>query len=75
MCPPVEGLISQCACNKNGSQNVVTISGSDVTVTNLTGEDGYVMMYLVSTSSGCQNECDIKTVEEIYRINVEQDGE
>ena len=67
VCPPVEEIVS-CACNKE-SNNFITISGSYLTVSNLTEDVDYVLLHFMSSGlSGCNNKCEIRSVTEIYKI-------
>lgn len=72
VCPALQEIISECACNKNNPRNMVTISGNTVTVANLTEEMSYVIVYLVSVTAGCQNRCTIRRIMKIYKITLFQ---
>lgn len=75
VCPPVERVISQCACNIENPNNIVTISNHSITVSNLTQDagEGEVILHLVSSvSSGCINTCNLRSIVGVYRIVVTQ---
>ena len=75
VCPPVEQFMARCACNiENPDSNMINISNHTVTISNLnyrTDEmgEGEVMLYFVhSDSSGCNNHCNLRSIEEEFRI-------
>ena len=71
VCPPVEEIMPTCACNMQSDDNVVTISNSNVTISNLTSMDGVhsVTIFLViSTSTGCQGRCNLRSIEGAYKV-------
>lgn len=67
VCPLIERLIEICACNKDTSTNFVTISGHNVTISNLTQ---YLSMHLVSATTGCQHACSLRSVVITYQIMI-----
>ena len=65
VCPPVQQLISQCACNiDNLEGNIVTISDNRLSISNLTLDtDEEMTMYFVSSvSSGCRGTCNLRSI-------------
>ena len=75
VCPPVELLISQCACNSHYSNNIVNISRNQLVITNITEEmgEGEVSLYFIfSISSGCRDSCNLRSIAAIYKIVVTQ---
>ena len=69
VCPVTPDLTSECACNKNDPENLVTVSGDRVTVSNLSDQLDHVLLYFVSSNaSGCQQRCNVRSVAQIYRL-------
>lgn len=69
ICPPVEQLISQCACNIANPTNMVTISNNYIAITNLARQMEDVALYFVSTvSSACNGICRLRSVVKVFRI-------
>ena len=65
VCPPVEQLISLCACNIGNPNNLITISGFHAVVSNLTqqmGEGEVTLSFVSSVPSGCQGTCNLRAV-------------
>lgn len=72
VCPPVEELLSQCACNI-GTPNINTISmsGHTLVISNLAAEmgKGEVSLHFVSSvSSGCNSNCNLRRAKGMYRF-------
>ena len=69
VCPPVQEILSQCACNKIGSKNLVTISDGRLEISNFVEELDNVLFYFAnSSSSGCQNGCNVRSIAQTYKI-------
>ena len=69
VCPVSPNLTSECACNKNDPENLVTVSGDRVTVSNLSDQFDQVLLYFVSSNaSGCQQRCNVRSVAQTYRL-------
>ena len=72
VCPPVEELLSQCACNI-GIPNInnISISGHTLVISNLAAEmgKGEVSLYFISSvSSGCNSNCNLRRTKGVYRF-------
>ena len=69
VCPVSQDLTSECACNKNDPENLVTVSGERVAVLNLSDQLDQVLLYFVSSNaSGCQQRCYVRSVAQTYRL-------
>ena len=69
VCPVTPNLTSDCACNKNDPENLVTVSGNRMAVSNLSDQLDQVLLYFVSSNaSGCQQRCFVRSVAQIYRL-------
>jgi hypothetical protein len=77
VCPPVERFISQCACNAYYPNNVISISGNNLSISNLTQEMGtggeaVSLFFVSSVSSGCLMTCNLRSIAAVYRIIITQ---
>ena len=69
VCPVSPDLTSECACNKNDPENLVTVSEDHVTVSNVSDQLGQVLLYFVSSNaSGCQQRCYVRSVAQTYKL-------
>ena len=75
VCPPIQQILSICACNMNSTNNLVTITGSDseheVVVSNLAQEVDHITLYFVySVCNGVPDNCNInlRSLEGVYNI-------
>ena len=72
VCPPVEELMPRCACNaENMNRNFITISNNTVIVSNITldvDEKKLSLFFVFSTSSGCNYDCNLRSIQRVYRL-------